>query len=51
MMIEKIWNKCAKIDLVALVSIVIVGLLGYNILAAVIAIYMAGYHVFKAYNG
>jgi hypothetical protein len=50
-MIEKIWNNCSKIDVVALITIFIVGLLGYNLLAAAISIFMAGYHTYKAYNG
>ena len=50
-MIEKIWNKCSKIDLVALVVIVTAGLFGLNFVAAGVAFGMAVYHTYKAYNG
>jgi hypothetical protein len=47
-MIEKIWDK---IDLIAVIFMVIAGVLGYNLLAAAIAIFMAGYHTHKAHSG
>lgn len=50
-MIEKIWNKCSKIDLVALIVIVTAGLFGLNFVAAGVALSMAVYHTYKAYNG
>ena len=49
-MIEKIWDKCSKIDVVALVVIVVAGLFGLNFVAAGVALGMAAYHIYKAYN-
>ena len=44
------WNKCPKADVIALVTIFILGLSGFNYLAAAVAFIMAGYHAYIAYN-
>ena len=49
-MIEKMWNKCSKVDVVALTVIFLLGVSGFNLLAAAVALGMAVYHTYIAYN-
>ena len=44
------WNKCSKLEVVALTVIFLLAVSGFNYLAGTVAFAMVGYYAYIAYN-